>query len=580
MDILTYGLLNKKVEEAKNVSGEKITAAVNTYLDENPPVTGATAEQAAQIDKNVADIGELKGDLVDLGTGKIDKPTTANNNKIPRANNGEVEWVEVGQPTDEQTETAVTNWLDDHPEATTTVQDGSLTENKFTEDLRNHTIKDYVTPEMFGAVGDGTTDDVLAIESAINTKKPILLTKKYYISRPINIIDNTRIYGDRINRRYDQPIDTCYIKSMSGFFHNANGVNMVFLLDIALWNLDDSKPVFDCALDRCVFRIYGYNIGTFANSLQGCCFNDSYFLNSAGNFSNYTSDTKFSNCYISGNTEKRNSVFTGTVSALFMSDCYLDFWYEVFKPSYSTNNMVTNNVFDACYHVFVGDYHGFGVINNVFMRIKDSVLWTLNKDDWCVFCNGLRNNTRSIGNKVDADYYIHTKLTGASYPNSNSISIGNSLNNTTKIVWKPYPNDSTDLLNTRVEEINFKTYDTLPNPVLTDGSNERFNHQFAEHNGAMYLNQNGKWKQISGTKEVVKEVSAMTIPAHSVSSVLVTEFNVISNIFYIARPNKKLTGVVYDCYSYTDTEIRIDIANPTDQEVSLPDITWKVKGFN
>lgn len=63
MDILTYGLLNKKVEEAKNVSGEKITEAVNTYLNENPPTTGATAEQAAQIDKNVADIDELKSDL-------------------------------------------------------------------------------------------------------------------------------------------------------------------------------------------------------------------------------------------------------------------------------------------------------------------------------------------------------------------------------------------------------------------------------------------------------------------------------------------------------------------------------------
>lgn len=66
MDVLTYGLLNKKVEEAKNVSGEKITEAVNTYLNENPPTTGATAEQAAQIDKNVADIGELKGDISNL----------------------------------------------------------------------------------------------------------------------------------------------------------------------------------------------------------------------------------------------------------------------------------------------------------------------------------------------------------------------------------------------------------------------------------------------------------------------------------------------------------------------------------
>lgn len=66
MDVLTYGLLNKKVEEAKNVSGEKITEAVNTYLDENPPTAGATAEQAAQIDKNVADIGELKSDMEQL----------------------------------------------------------------------------------------------------------------------------------------------------------------------------------------------------------------------------------------------------------------------------------------------------------------------------------------------------------------------------------------------------------------------------------------------------------------------------------------------------------------------------------
>ena len=45
MDILTYGLLNKKVEEAKNVSDEKITEAVNTYLDENPVAARATLDE-------------------------------------------------------------------------------------------------------------------------------------------------------------------------------------------------------------------------------------------------------------------------------------------------------------------------------------------------------------------------------------------------------------------------------------------------------------------------------------------------------------------------------------------------------
>ena len=45
LDILTYGLLNKKVEEAKNVSGEKITEAVNTYLDKNPVAARATLDE-------------------------------------------------------------------------------------------------------------------------------------------------------------------------------------------------------------------------------------------------------------------------------------------------------------------------------------------------------------------------------------------------------------------------------------------------------------------------------------------------------------------------------------------------------
>ena len=47
LDILTYGILNKKVEEAKNVSDAKITEAVNTYLDENPiqPVDTATVQE-------------------------------------------------------------------------------------------------------------------------------------------------------------------------------------------------------------------------------------------------------------------------------------------------------------------------------------------------------------------------------------------------------------------------------------------------------------------------------------------------------------------------------------------------------
>ena len=48
MDSIIFGMLkklNKKVEEAKNVSDEKITEAVNTYLDGNPVAARATLDE-------------------------------------------------------------------------------------------------------------------------------------------------------------------------------------------------------------------------------------------------------------------------------------------------------------------------------------------------------------------------------------------------------------------------------------------------------------------------------------------------------------------------------------------------------
>ena len=45
LDILTYGLLNKKIDAIGNVPDEKITEAVNTYLDENPVAARATLDE-------------------------------------------------------------------------------------------------------------------------------------------------------------------------------------------------------------------------------------------------------------------------------------------------------------------------------------------------------------------------------------------------------------------------------------------------------------------------------------------------------------------------------------------------------
>lgn len=79
---------------------------------------------------------------------------------------------------------SVQAWLDDHPEATTTVQDGAITETKLAPALKLKTIKDYVTPEMFGAVGDGVTDDTQAFKNMLASGKDMIIIPdgNYYIS--------------------------------------------------------------------------------------------------------------------------------------------------------------------------------------------------------------------------------------------------------------------------------------------------------------------------------------------------------------------------------------------------------------
>lgn len=54
----------------------------------------------------------------------------------------------------------------------------------------------FVTPEMYGAVGNGTTDDSTAIQNAINSGFPVLLSKKNYrVSSTLTVINNVKIFG-------------------------------------------------------------------------------------------------------------------------------------------------------------------------------------------------------------------------------------------------------------------------------------------------------------------------------------------------------------------------------------------------
>lgn len=170
------------------ISNESWTQAIQAVeelkntIDPTLSLSGKAADAAKVGEAVNAEATRAKGVENQLKKDKVNKPEESDNNKIARAKNGDVEWVDMGQPTDEQTASAVTKWLDNHPEATTTVQNGAIGEQKIEESFLLWIKKDYVTPEMFGAVGDGVEDDTEAIRNAIQSGRKVVLIKEYNCS--------------------------------------------------------------------------------------------------------------------------------------------------------------------------------------------------------------------------------------------------------------------------------------------------------------------------------------------------------------------------------------------------------------
>jgi hypothetical protein len=97
----------------------------------------------------------------------------------------------------------VDNWLTKHPEYVTTVQDGSISRPKLTNELYAELRPRYIDVKTMGATGDGTTDDTSAINAAFQAAKtqglalffPVgtyNITETIIIDAPIEIFGNGR----------------------------------------------------------------------------------------------------------------------------------------------------------------------------------------------------------------------------------------------------------------------------------------------------------------------------------------------------------------------------------------------------
>lgn len=152
------------------------------------------SDQGAALSQEVTNLkSEFTHAISHLGTHKVAQPLDGNNQptygtegqSLRTKGDGTTEWADVGLPTDAQTAQAVSDWLDDHPEATTTVQDGSLTEAKFTDALKLKTIRRYITPDDF--TGSDAEKVQSAFDSLVDTGGVLVLDRMYDIDESITI---------------------------------------------------------------------------------------------------------------------------------------------------------------------------------------------------------------------------------------------------------------------------------------------------------------------------------------------------------------------------------------------------------
>lgn len=243
----------KSFESTITTTGEQVQREITATADQTKKDLTATADQTKQAidEKAKAALASIPEDYTALNESvsqvkeeKVDKPSTTDDGKIARAKAGGVEWADVGQPTDAQTESAVTKWLDKHPEATTTVQDGAITKNKIDNNFLLYIEKDYTTPQMFGAKADGITDDSNAIFAAINASKTIVFPQGVYKCTAAIDISDKNIYAERAILDFADFIGECCITS------TINGTNIHGL------NIKNASP-----------SEYAVNLQYFAN---GC----------------------------------------------------------------------------------------------------------------------------------------------------------------------------------------------------------------------------------------------------------------------------------------------------------------------
>lgn len=170
--------------------------------------------------------------------------------QVPTRTGTGVEWRDPAAPTDAQTAAALAAWLETHP---ITVPDLG-----------------WVTPEMFGAAGDGATDDSAAIQAAVNSGKNVRFISAY---RAKNVAISRDIILEGIEGATIRPL--AYTSASNQFVNVFTATNA----DVIIRNIDFvglGAALLETTEAQSLISVTGGNV-----RLYGCRFSGFYTLNQA-----------------------------------------------------------------------------------------------------------------------------------------------------------------------------------------------------------------------------------------------------------------------------------------------------------
>lgn len=163
---------NDYTNEEKQKLSSIDAGATNTIIDSTLNIEGAAADAKST--------GDALAELENLSFTHIGDEAPSN------------EKVEIWVDTDEEPDLVIDETMLANGAVTSTkLADGSITEGKLATALKPKVLKDYVTPEMFGAVGDGVSDDsayvATAVAHCLQHGKTLVGVNSYYIDGVMDV---------------------------------------------------------------------------------------------------------------------------------------------------------------------------------------------------------------------------------------------------------------------------------------------------------------------------------------------------------------------------------------------------------